>query len=72
MTNEEKLELLAEAMDIDASELGVEDQIGDNAAWDSLSMLALMASVSSKTGKKIKPSELLAAVSVQDVLDLIG
>lgn len=72
MSNEEKLEMLAEAMDVDAAELNEDDKLADNEAWDSLSMLAFMASVSSKLKKKITPGELSAAVTVRDALALIG
>ena len=72
MTEEEKLELLAEAMDVDVAELHADDKLTTNEAWDSLSMLAFMASVSSKLKKKITPGELSAAVTVRDALALIG
>ena len=71
MTDEEKLEMLAEAMDVDSGDLSMEDKLADNEAWDSLSMLAFMASVSSKCKKKITPGELSAAVTVRDALNLI-
>lgn len=71
MTDKEKLELLAEAMDVPVEELNETDELKGNIAWDSLSMLAFMASVSSKCGKKIHPSVVLDAVTVRDALNLI-
>ena len=71
MTDEEKLELLAEAMDVEIDELNADDKLADNEAWDSLSMLAFMASVSSKCKKKLTPGELSRAVTVRDALALI-
>ena len=71
MTDAEKLELLAEAMDVDAAELNEEDKLTTNEAWDSLSMLAFMSSVSSKLKKRIKPNDLMEVVTVRDALNLI-
>ncbi len=71
MTNEEKIEILAEAMDIEPEELHEEDNLKKNDAWDSLSMLSFMAIVASKSGKKIKPQEVQSIVTVQDALNLM-
>lgn len=71
MTDNEKLELLAEAMDVPVEELHEKDVLTDNIAWDSLSMLAFMASVSSKCGKKILPGVVMDVVTVRDALNLI-
>lgn len=71
MTEAEKLELLAEAMDVDVNELNKDDKLTTNEAWDSLSMLAFMASISSKCKKKVTPNEVMAVVTVRDALNLI-
>ena len=71
MTEEEKLELLAEAMDVDVAELHADDKLTTNEAWDSLSMLAFMASISSKCKKKVTPNEVMEVVTVRDALNLI-
>ena len=72
MTNEEKIEILAEAMDVDPEDLHVEDELKNNDAWDSLSMLSLMAIVAQKCSKKISPQEIQGIVTVQDALNVIG
>ena len=71
MTDKEKLELLAEAMDVPVEELNEDDTLTGNIAWDSLSMLAFMANVSSKCGKKLPPNVVMNAVTVRDALNLI-
>ena len=71
MTNEEKIEILAEAMDIDSNDLHENDNLKKNDAWDSLSMLSFMAIVASKCDKKIKPQEVQSIVTVQDALNLM-
>ncbi len=71
MTDAKKLELLAEAMDVGVDELHEDDKLTTNEAWDSLSMLAFMASVSSKCKKKIPPNDVMAVVTVRDALNLI-
>lgn len=71
MTDAEKIELLAEAMDVLPEDLHEEDNLTQNVAWDSLSMLSFMASVASTCGKRLKPAEVQAIVTVRDALDLM-
>ncbi len=71
MTENEKLKILAEAMDIEVEELSEDDNLTQNPAWDSLSVLSFMASVGAKFGKKLKPAEVQAVVTVRDALNLM-
>ena len=71
MTTEEKIEILAEAMDVEVNELNLEDNLTQNPAWDSLSVLSFIVSVTKKFGKKLKPKDIQAIVTVRDALNLM-
>lgn len=71
MTDVEKLEILAEAMELDAEELNETDDLTQKTEWDSLAVLSFMANVSAKCGKKLKPQEVQGVVTVRDALNLI-
>lgn len=68
MTQEEKLETLAEIFDCDAGELKPEAQL-DTLQWDSMAMLSLIALVKAKFDKKLPGSEIRGFKTVQDVLN---
>lgn len=71
MEMNEKLELLAEAMDVDADDLKEDDDLTKKPEWDSLATLSFMAIVSAKFDKKLKPSDVQAVVTVRDALNLM-
>lgn len=70
MTQEEKLEALAEIFDCDAGELKPETQL-DTLQWDSMAMLSLIALVKAKFDKKLPGAEIRGFKTVQDVLNVM-
>lgn len=71
MTQEEKLEALAEIFDCDVGELKPETQL-DTLQWDSMAMLSLIALVKAKFDKKIAGTEISGFKTVQDVMGAMG
>ncbi|MCR5439592.1 MAG: hypothetical protein K6F01_09205 [Selenomonas sp.] len=71
MTKEEKLKILAEAMDVEIDVLVDEAALSSFDEWDSLAALSLMSLLSSKLHKKITPAEVKAIDTVSDALNLM-
>ncbi len=67
----EKINLLAEAMDVLPEELHEDDDLASNDNWDSLSKLAFLSLVQDKCNKRIAPKEMAQAVKVSDILKLM-
>lgn len=72
MTLENKLEILADILDVDVDELSVETRLADLDEWDSLAALSLIVAADEKFGKKLSGEQVKAFVSVQDILDFMG
>ena len=67
MTQEEKLEALAEVFDTDAGSLTSETWL-DEIGWDSMAMLSVIALVKAKLDKRIPGAEIRAFQTVGDIL----
>jgi acyl carrier protein len=67
MTQEEKLETLAEIFDCDAGELKPETRL-DEIGWDSMSMLSVIAMAKARFDRKIAGAEIRGFTTVQDIL----
>lgn len=72
MTNERKLELLAEILDLDASELNPETRLEDIPEWDSIASLSFIAMVDEEFGKEIKGADIKQFKTLQDAMDIMG
>lgn len=70
MTQEEKLETLAEIFDCDMGELKPEAQL-DTLQWDSMTMLSVIAMVKAQFDKKLPGAEIRAFKTVQDILNVM-
>ena len=67
MTQEEKMEALADVFDTDASSLTPETQL-DEVGWDSMAMLSVIALFKTKFGKQLPGAEIRAFKTVGDIL----
>ena len=67
MTQEEKLDTLAEIFDCDAGELKPETRL-DEIGWDSMSMLSVIAMAKARFDRKIASAEIRGFTTVQDIL----
>ena len=70
MTQEEKLEALAEALDRDIGELKPEADL-DSLGWDSMAMLSVIAMAKTRFNKKITGAQIREFATVQDVLSAL-
>jgi acyl carrier protein len=72
MTIEEKKVLLAETMDIDATELTPETELADLEMWDSMTRLAIIVMMDDEFGKELKGEQIRTFKTVQDIIDFMG
>ena len=68
MTNEERIELLAEVFDVDASEIKTETKLEELDNWDSMTKLALIVCFDDNFGKKLKSSDFKQFVTISDII----
>ncbi len=67
MTDEQKIELLADLFEVDASEI-IPDKPLSALKWDSMNMLSLIALFKSEFDKKLPASTIRAFVTIGDIL----
>ena len=72
MTNDEKLELLADVFDVDVSEIKPDLTLDEMETWDSMTKLALVALADSKFHKSLKKETIATFKNVQDILNYLG
>jgi acyl carrier protein len=65
---EEKLSLIAEALDIEPGTLKPETRLEDLQEWDSLGMVSLIAMFDKHFSVRLQPEEIRALVTVEDIL----
>ena len=71
MTQEEKLELLEEVLDMDKEDIDVTMNLEEMDEWDSLSKLGLMAEVKTRLNKGLTVEEVQKFKTVQDIIDYL-
>ncbi len=71
MTNQEKMEMLEEIMDVEQGTLKIGDALGDYEEWDSLSILAYITMMSERFGKSVEGKQIKEFVTVEDALRLM-
>ncbi|MGP1366603.1 MAG: acyl carrier protein [Schwartzia sp. (in: firmicutes)] len=72
MSNEEKIALMEEIMDLDEGELRLESVLSEYEEWDSLSKLTLIAEAKQKFGMVLTTDVIRGFVTVRDVCDYLG
>ena len=68
MTNTEKIELLAETLELDDITLTPEMELSEIPNYDSLSRLAVMVMLDDEFGRKLKGEEIFKFKTVADIL----
>ena len=68
MTKDEKINLLAEVFDMDASEIDENAELSSIENWDSMTKLSLIVCFDENFGKKITAADFKNFVKVSDVL----
>ena len=69
MSNQEKLEKLAEIMDLEVEEIKEDAILADIDEWDSVAALSFIALMDEEFGKAVKGAEIRQFVTIKDVLD---
>jgi len=70
MTQQEKIEVLAEMFEVAVGVLKSETAL-DTLQWDSMAMLSLIALVNERFGKRLLGSQLKAFKTIQDLLNVM-
>lgn len=71
MTNEEKLIMLEEAMDLDEGTLKMDSVLNDFEEWDSLSKLSLIALAKKEFNISLKAEVIREFVTVRDICEYL-
>jgi len=72
MTRDEKLDIIADILEVEPSELADNMQLEDFDTWDSVAILAIVSEVIDHTGKYMHASEIEALKTVEDLLKVLG
>lgn len=71
MSVQEKLEKLAEIMDLEVDELNEDTVLADIDEWDSVAALSFIAMMDEEFGKAIRGAEIRQFVTVKDAMDVM-
>ncbi len=71
MSDEKKLELLAETLDVDIGMLKPEMLLEDLDAWDSIALISFMALMDDEFGKEVSGAQVKAQKTVEGLLALM-
>lgn len=71
MTEQKKISLLEEIMELDEGTLNVDDMLEDYAEWDSIAALSFIALMDEQFHKTISGPEIKAFKTVGDVLKVM-
>lgn len=68
MSEQERIELLEEIMDLEPGTLQVTDTLADFEEWDSLTALTFISEMDERFGKKITGAQIKGFVTVADAI----
>ena len=72
MTNDEKMRLIEETLEMDANTLTEDTVLADVDEFDSMAKLSLIVMCDDEFGKKLSGEELRGFKTVKDILDFLG
>lgn len=72
MTDEKKLELLADTFDCDVEELSADMALEELENWDSMTKLSLIVLMDDECGKTLTSDEIKTFKTVGDVMTFMG
>lgn len=72
MTQEEKIALLADMLEVESSALKPETTLDSIEEYDSMAKLSLIVLMDDECGKKLTGEQIRAFKTVKDVLDFMG
>lgn len=71
MTNEKKIELIAEVMDVDPEKLTPETVLETMEEWDSIALISFIAMMDDEFEKIVKGSEIKEKKTVADLMAMM-
>lgn len=72
MTQEKKIEMLEDMLELDGGSLKPEMELKDIAEYDSMAKLSLIVMMDEECGKKLTGEDIQSFNTVQDILDFMG
>ncbi len=72
MTQEEKIALLEDMLELDGGSLKPEMELSSIDEYDSMAKLSLIVLMDDECGKKLTGEQIRQFVTVQDILDFMG
>ncbi|MDO4988799.1 MAG: acyl carrier protein [Synergistes sp.] len=72
MTNEEKLDLIAETIDAERADITPSAVLAALDEWDSIGMISILSMLDRKFGVVLTPEQIEELTTVQDILDKMG
>ena len=72
MTNEEKIAMLEDMLELDGGTLKPETVLADVEEYDSMAKLSLIVMMDEECGKKLTGEQIREFKTVQDILDFMG
>lgn len=71
MTKQEKLENIAEILDLEAEDIDENAVLEEYEEWDSVAILSFIALLDEKFGKAVKGAEIRKLKTVKDMMDMM-
>lgn len=71
MTNEKKIELIAEVLDVDPEKLAPETELESLEEWDSIALISFIAMMDDEFEKIVKGSELKEKKTVAELMAMM-
>ena len=72
MEKEKKIELLAEILDVDSSEISEDMALREIGDWDSLAVLSFIVMMGEEFKKEVKGEDVKKCVTVGDALEMMN
>ena len=72
MSEQEKMDFIAEALDVDVSGLSVETELESLEEWDSVAVISFIAMMDDELGVSVKGDAVRANKTVGDLVEFIG
>lgn len=72
MTNEEKIAMLEDMLELDGGTLAPETVLAEVEEYDSMAKLSLIVMMDEECGKKLTGEQIREFNTVQDILDFMG
>ena len=69
MDRDEKLQAIADILEVDVDDISEESELNDFEAWDSIAVLAVINIITNNTGRYPHADEIFALKTVKDLMD---